>query len=388
MALNSTGPISLGGDTTGQSVAIELSLSAFAQISINDSTLRNLVNIASGQISLSNFYGASNYIPRAHFVPYGGSAIFSVLNMSTDTNSDQSVVPVRSNTFRGTGGTINSLWAGSWATGNLFTDIYRSDWATSTWQSTAATMPYHTSITYAVSSREKGYHFGGRTNNFNAGTADISSIFEINHTTFAAATIGATLPVASYSQCNSVMRFSTKGYIVGYINNQTWHNIVSRFTFATQTLDASAITFSSLPWGLVDNTTPEWGTNAMDSPTNSYLIGNETEEYGISGNNPYWFNLFRVLRRFSFAAETLTDIGTQTFYHKSYYNIPVSSPTNGYLRGNRGNGPNGTGAFSTGINNAASGGMKLVFSTESWNVADIYISPGAHYIAGGANCYF
>lgn len=60
MALNSSGQISLGGSTTGQSIALELGLSATAQISLNDSGVRTLLGKASGQISLSDAWGKSN----------------------------------------------------------------------------------------------------------------------------------------------------------------------------------------------------------------------------------------------------------------------------------------------------------------------------------------
>jgi len=60
MTLNASGPISLGGATTGQSINIELGVSATALASINSAAFRNLAGVASGAISLSNFYGKSN----------------------------------------------------------------------------------------------------------------------------------------------------------------------------------------------------------------------------------------------------------------------------------------------------------------------------------------
>lgn len=60
MTLNASGPISLGGSTTGQSINLELGQSATATASINATNFRTLANVASGQISLSNFYGKSN----------------------------------------------------------------------------------------------------------------------------------------------------------------------------------------------------------------------------------------------------------------------------------------------------------------------------------------
>lgn len=62
MALNSTGPISLGGSTTGQSVNLELGVSATAQISFNDAAVRTLTATTAGTalVMPTNFYGKSN----------------------------------------------------------------------------------------------------------------------------------------------------------------------------------------------------------------------------------------------------------------------------------------------------------------------------------------
>lgn len=59
MPLNSSGPISIGGSTSGQSINLELGRSATATSSLNESALRTLAGVASGAISLSNFYGKS-----------------------------------------------------------------------------------------------------------------------------------------------------------------------------------------------------------------------------------------------------------------------------------------------------------------------------------------
>ena len=48
MALNASGPISLGGSTTGQSVNLELGQSTTATISFNDANVRTLTGTSSG----------------------------------------------------------------------------------------------------------------------------------------------------------------------------------------------------------------------------------------------------------------------------------------------------------------------------------------------------
>ena len=61
MALNNSGPISLGGSTSGQSIALEIGQSATAQISLNDANVRTLAGVASGAIIMpTNFYGKSS----------------------------------------------------------------------------------------------------------------------------------------------------------------------------------------------------------------------------------------------------------------------------------------------------------------------------------------
>jgi len=64
MTMVSTGPISLGGTaTTGglnQSVNVELGRSGTATINMNESGVRSLAGVPSGQISMNNFYGKSN----------------------------------------------------------------------------------------------------------------------------------------------------------------------------------------------------------------------------------------------------------------------------------------------------------------------------------------
>jgi hypothetical protein len=60
MTLNSSGPISLGGSTAGQSINLELSKSATATVSLNDTDVRTLAGVASGAIIVpTNFYGKS-----------------------------------------------------------------------------------------------------------------------------------------------------------------------------------------------------------------------------------------------------------------------------------------------------------------------------------------
>ena len=60
MTLNSSGPISLGGSTAGQSINLELGQAATATVSLNDANVRTLAGVASGAIVVpTDFYGKS-----------------------------------------------------------------------------------------------------------------------------------------------------------------------------------------------------------------------------------------------------------------------------------------------------------------------------------------
>jgi hypothetical protein len=63
MALNPSGAISLAGPSAGQSIAVELGLSATAAISLNDVVVRTLAQVPSGVIVMpTDFYGKSNFV--------------------------------------------------------------------------------------------------------------------------------------------------------------------------------------------------------------------------------------------------------------------------------------------------------------------------------------
>jgi len=77
MALNSSGPISLGGATTGQSINLELGQAATATTSLNATNVRTLLQVSSGQISLSNAYGKSS---STAYIIYLGNVYTSQTN--------------------------------------------------------------------------------------------------------------------------------------------------------------------------------------------------------------------------------------------------------------------------------------------------------------------
>ena len=77
MTMNSSGPISLAGTTTGQSIEIELGGSGTSQISLNCTNVRSLAGVSSGAIIMpTNFYGKSG-------ASYWATAVYGYGNNST-----------------------------------------------------------------------------------------------------------------------------------------------------------------------------------------------------------------------------------------------------------------------------------------------------------------
>ena len=87
MALESSGTMSIGGSTSGRSINLELGRSANATSSLGETDLRDLAGVASGAISMSNFYGASaasniDYYTGSEWSPAGINGPENAFNSS------------------------------------------------------------------------------------------------------------------------------------------------------------------------------------------------------------------------------------------------------------------------------------------------------------------
>jgi hypothetical protein len=128
MALNASGAISLAGSTAGQSIAVELGLSATAQISMNCTVVRTLAGIASGPIAFDSFYGKSNGPSTGIY--YGGSTSATVAGSARNevTRIDKCGALIGSQTNIGTaryqlggaGMDTNGMYWGGASTGNNY----------------------------------------------------------------------------------------------------------------------------------------------------------------------------------------------------------------------------------------------------------------------------
>lgn len=112
MPLNTSGQLSLGGATTGESVNLELGKSATATISMNDGDVRSLVSIASGAIRLpTDFYGKSTgpsytrwYISLATPASHMRNVTFEGVSYS-NSSSDPGLYVAMTSTFLNPGQT-------------------------------------------------------------------------------------------------------------------------------------------------------------------------------------------------------------------------------------------------------------------------------------------
>lgn len=122
MPLNASGPISLAGATTGQSIAVQLNQSSTGQISLNDSAVRGLAGVASGQISMpSNFWGKGalpslTYVASTMVGGSGTSKTFSGFAIGSASSTRRVIVAV---SIYGTGTNISSVTVAGQATTKL-----------------------------------------------------------------------------------------------------------------------------------------------------------------------------------------------------------------------------------------------------------------------------
>jgi len=110
VTLNTSGPISLGGSTAGQSINLELGRSATAQVSLNESAVRTLAGVPSGAIVMpTDFYGKSNIVYRLDTALYSDNGILGIEGAEVifSVNSNGSVFGI-------SGGTLVDLY--NWLT--------------------------------------------------------------------------------------------------------------------------------------------------------------------------------------------------------------------------------------------------------------------------------
>ena len=170
MALNGTGPISLGGSTTGESVNLELGVSATATISFNDATVRALTETTSGTalIMPTNLYSKAytdTQVVTVGYVEYKGGArqwgfrsglavgsindgTFGLRNNATISDLFYSTI-TGSIDFILTGNVSNDKWTKMTINGNVYnrsSATYNYDGTYSSWSWATATNEFGTTV--------------------------------------------------------------------------------------------------------------------------------------------------------------------------------------------------------------------------------------------------
>lgn len=167
MTLNASGPISLGGSTSGQSVNLELGKSATAQVSFNDTDVRSLTGTTAGTalIMPTNFYGKSRVLDT-QTVTVGGynvkGIVFYGYGSSFGSINDGTFNPLSNATIEGfyyyvsaatlfftlTGVYANTGWTSVNIAGTNFNraDATFSNSSSTSWTWSSGTNPFGTTV--------------------------------------------------------------------------------------------------------------------------------------------------------------------------------------------------------------------------------------------------
>jgi hypothetical protein len=281
MPLNASGPLSLGGATAGESVNLELGKSATALISMNDSDLRTLFGVASGQISINQGYGKSSFssnATRGFFAggsntPLAGSRnTMSKLTFSNEAwSSIGAVLAVARSGLTG----VNSTTRGYYGGGDVSTEIDGIEFSNETAINPAATLAQSRNPE-GTQSTTRGYFVGGSVPFPTNQTNEIDGIEFSNET--------AINPAAALTQARSAfasVNSSTRGYFGGgsrpgppFVSNE-----ISGLIFSNETATSPAATLVVARLNLT----------GVNSTTRGYFCGGtpgtRTEIDGIEFSN-------------------------------------------------------------------------------------------------------
>ena len=281
MPLNPSGQISLGGNVAGQSVNLELQRSATAQINLNDTDLRSLFGIVSGQISLSNGYGKSSGASDGYFLgtqtlsPTQGGEV-SRYTFATNTasapgvrlspgapksNSDAAGVntPAKAYFARGNQGTPTVYGAQAYNGGSQIDGIVFS--SQTYFDSAAELVQPRFTINVNANSETRGYFGGGFVN---PSVAYIQQVDGITFTTDSQYDVAAGLPDESNTSRTSVQS-ATRGYFAGAISSPSriQPTGIARLAFDTEAIAYTGATLVQ----------PRLGGGGLHSTARGYFLG-------------------------------------------------------------------------------------------------------------------
>lgn len=274
MALNSSGPLGLGGETAGQSVNLELGKAATAFITMNDTDLRSLFGVASGSISLSQGYGKSSFTVNATRGYFGGGngypnvgSFANVDRMEFSTETLSSLGNQLPFIHRNNGNTgVNNTSRGYSLIGP---DVIGIEFASETGTNPAVEMPSSRSWSAAFQSTSRGYRMGGYDGVAAAYVNDIDSLqfsdeTYVNTASSLEGTIGFT----------GAVNTATRGYNVGgtFIGPNAVLNTMRRMQFSDESV---SIIGAVLP-------TARENLDGVASETRGYFGGGNVTPIGLT----------------------------------------------------------------------------------------------------------
>lgn len=264
MTLPSSGAISLNA------VNVELGLTATAQISLNDSTVRTLLGISSGTISLFSAYGVSNlpsFAPFAGGTIAGGSTRLNTVDLysfPSDTSTIGTNLPYLTYYCQGTGNNTKflhrSFGATVAATATNFYSYSALSWSTGT-SLTGTPDPY-----------------GGLISNKTVAIAKGNGLTSTMKYTYSSDTVaaGGTLTYNGIGPCclgNSTLGVFIGGSTSGY---QTF-KVSSKYNYSDDTTSAGA-SYSRSTY-----TTGVYFCAGMGNPSVGYMCGG-ADQFTIYGS--------------------------------------------------------------------------------------------------------
>lgn len=308
MPLNGSGQISIGGATVGQSINLELGRAATATSQMNETALRTLAGVASGAISLSNFYGKSNALAFGYsFVnsinSAGSSDTWQMLKATYGTGT---ITIQNSNWFGGTPPGFNQylgftfdapsngtgVMAGSFGAEGKNNDIWGVVYSTGTYSNIATNLGANImpGAGCTNSNATQGYLIGAGTGS-NGNGPGTNTCRKINLSTYANATIsasalktaGADGYIRAVYGCSS--HSPTIGYHIGGTGLSTgfWGSIatsmtnsITGLTFATDTTaTTTAFTVAGSSMSSVQDKTRvyNWALSTQGTATYTTNVG-------------------------------------------------------------------------------------------------------------------
>jgi hypothetical protein len=313
MALNPSGAISLAGPSAGQSIAVELGVSATATISLNDTNVRTLAGVASGVIVMpTDFWGKSNSISTQKAIFAFGNVLnspnesyVSMTNLISSAGVVASDTPTVAQARQGAcgvgyGGDKGIFSGGANGNGGLTTSFVYN-YVSNTGVISSDNSSSGTARTFsmgAIYGSDKGVVFGGAPGGNPAGSSQLNylsntGVFSGSSLTPTAGTRGAGFGL-SYGGNND------KG-IIGMGASGP-----AGLTAATQQLVSNT--------GVISATTPIVGATSRRNVTGAAYGGDKgIVAFGSTATSPYATNISNLISNTAVIASDTPGVGTARF---------------------------------------------------------------------------